>query len=106
MGIFEKRQEAFERKFVHEQEIQFRANARWSNILGLWAAAHLDIDENDYVNYAKQLVNLNLEGGGEDALFRKVREDFDRAGVKKSDHQIRRTMDELKSEALTHVMLA
>jgi hypothetical protein len=104
MGIFDRREEAFERKFVHEQELQFRTRVRWSNIFGLWAADHLDMNGDERVIYAKGFVDMNLGGDGEDQLFQKVRQDFDRAGVKKSDHQIRRTMDELMGEALNHVM--
>ena len=42
------------------------------------------------------------EAGGED-VFRKLRADFDAAGVEQSDHQIRRTMDEMMAQAVKEV---
>ncbi|RUX43275.1 DUF1476 family protein, partial [Mesorhizobium sp. M7A.F.Ca.CA.002.09.1.1] len=35
--------------------------------------------------------------------FRKIRGDFDAAGVEQSDHQIRRTMDELMAQAIEQI---
>ena len=33
-------------------------------------------------------------------MFRKIRKDFDDKGVKESDHQIRRTMEEMMAKAI------
>ena len=33
-------------------------------------------------------------------MFKKIRKDFDAKGVAQSDHQIRRTMDELMQKAI------
>jgi hypothetical protein len=36
-------------------------------------------------------------------VFRKIRKDFDAKNVGQSDHQIRRTMDELMSQAIEQI---
>ena len=41
MSTFDKREELFEKSFVHEEELHFRAEARRNKLLGLWAAKKL-----------------------------------------------------------------
>ena len=38
MTTFDDREQAFEKKFAHDSEMQFRAEARRNKLLGLWAA--------------------------------------------------------------------
>ncbi len=45
----------------------------------------------------------DIEEAGDHDVFRKVRADFDAAGVAQSDHQIRRTMDELMAVAIEQI---
>ena len=46
------------------------------------------------------MVSADFEEAGDEDVFRKIRKDFDAAGVAQSDHQIRRTMDELLATAV------
>jgi len=103
MTTFDKREDAFENKFAHDAELQFKAYARRNKLLGLWAAALLGKSGADAVEYAKTVVAADLDHAGHEDAFRKIREDFDAAGVSRSDHQIRRTMDELMAEAKEQV---
>ncbi len=103
MTTFDKREDAFENKFVHDADVQFKAYARRNRLLGLWAAALLGKTGDDAVDYAKTVVAADLEHAGHEDVFRKIREDFDSAGVDQSDHQIRRTMDELMAKAIQQV---
>ena len=41
MTTFDKREEGFEKKFAHDEELLFKAMARRNKLLGLWAAALL-----------------------------------------------------------------
>ena len=54
-------------------------------------------------DYAKSVVLADLEENGEEDLFRKVRQDLDKAGVAQSDHQIRANMAELLDEARAQI---
>jgi hypothetical protein len=53
--------------------------------------------------YAQEVVEIDLQEAGDEDVFRKIRADFDAAGVAQSDHQIRRTMDELLDQAIAAV---
>ena len=100
MTSMKDREEGFERKFVIDEEIRFRATARRNKMLGLWAAEKLGKSGADAEAYAKEVVVSDIEEAGDHDVFRKVRKDFDAAGVDQSDHQIRRTMDELMAQAI------
>lgn len=103
MTTFDKRKEGYESKFAHDEELKFKATARRNKLLGLWAAEKLGKNADDAQAYAREVVRADMEEAGEDDVFRKIRGDFDAAGVQQSDHQIRRTMDELMIEAIVQV---
>lgn len=103
MSSFDKREDGFEKKFAHDEELRFKANARRAKLLGLWAAEKLGKSGADADAYAKTVVMADFEEAGDDDVFRKVRKDFDAAGVDQSDHQIRRTMEELMGRAIEEI---
>ena len=53
--------------------------------------------------YAREVIKADLEQPGEEDVFRKIRKDFDAKGVQQSDHQIRRKMSDLMSEAIAQI---
>ncbi|MCR9123841.1 MAG: DUF1476 domain-containing protein [Phyllobacteriaceae bacterium] len=97
------RKDAFENKFAHDAELRFKAEARRNKLLGLWAAELLGKTGDDADAYAKEVIAADFEEPGDEDVFRKVRGDFDAAGVDQSDHQIRRTMDELMVRAAEEI---
>ncbi len=103
MSNFDNRQKGFEGKFVHDQELQFKASARRNKLLGLWAAGLMGKTGDEAAAYAKEVIKADFEEAGDDDVFRKVRADFDTAGVEQSDHQLRRQMDELMATAITQL---
>ena len=103
MSTFDRRQEAFESKFAHDEELRFKAVARRNKLLGLWAAEKIGLDADKAQDYAKEVVRADFEEPGDEDVFRKIRRDFDEAGVEQSDHQIRRTMDELLHQAAEQI---
>lgn len=103
MTTFDKREEAFEKKFAHDEELRFKAVARRNKLLGLWAAEKIGISGEKADDYAKEVVRSDFEEPGEDDVFRKIRQDFDFNGVEQSDHQIRRTMEELMTTAMDQI---
>ncbi len=103
MSTLKDREEGFERKFAFDEELKFKAVARRNRLLGLWAAEKLGKSGADAEAYAKEVVISDIEEAGDHDVFRKVRQDFDAAGVDQSDHQIRRTMDELLAQAIEQV---
>jgi hypothetical protein len=103
MTTFDKREEGFEKRFALDEELRFKANARRNKLLGLWAAEKLGKSGADADAYAKEVVIADLEESGDEDVFRKIRGDFDAKGVKESDHQIRRTMDEMMAKAAAEI---
>lgn len=103
MTTFDKRKDAFESKFAHDQELRFKTEARRNKLLGLWAAGLLGKSGADADAYAREVVAADFEKAGDEDVFAKVRRDFDAGGVNQSDHQIRRTMDDLMQTAMDQV---
>lgn len=103
MTTFDQRQEGFEKKFAHDEQLRFKAMARRNKLLGLWAAEKLGLSGTAAEDYAKSVVKADFEEAGDDDVFRKIRADFDAKKVAQSDHQIRRTMDELLATAVEQV---
>ena len=103
MSKFDERKRSFESKFARDEELRFKVTARRNKLLGLWAAELLGKTGDDAEAYAREVVVSDIEEAGDHDVFRKVRRDFDAAGVSQSDHQIRRTMDELMAEAIEQI---
>jgi hypothetical protein len=103
MTTFDKREEGFERKFALDEEMRFRAEARRNKQLGLWAAEKLGLSGAAAEAYAKDVVAADIAKVGEEDVFAKIRADFDAKKVAQSDHQIRRTMDELMQKAVLQI---
>ncbi|PLU19709.1 DUF1476 domain-containing protein [Sinorhizobium medicae] len=101
MNSMQDREKAFEAKFALDEELRFRAVARRNKLLGLWAAGLLA--KSDPEAYAREIVAADFEEAGHEDVVRKIKADFDAAGVAISDDDIRLRMVELLSEAVTQV---
>jgi hypothetical protein len=103
MTTFDKREEGFEKKFAHDEELRFKANARRNKLLGLWAAEKLGVTGDAANVYAKEVVMADFEESGEEDVFKKVRTDFDAKGIVQSDQDIRRAMVDLMERAIAEI---
>jgi hypothetical protein len=103
MTNFDKREEGFEKQFAHDEELKFKATARRDKMLGLWAAEKLGLAGAAAEAYATEIVVAGVEATGGHDMFGKIRKDFDAKGVALSDHQIRRTMEELMARAVSDI---
>ncbi|MYZ48078.1 DUF1476 domain-containing protein [Propylenella binzhouense] len=103
MTTFEDRKDAYEAKFARDEELRFKATARRNRLLGVWAAEKLGRTGDDAQAYAREVVRSDVSEPGDQDVFRKIRADFDAAGVTCSDHQLRRTMDELLATAVEQI---
>jgi hypothetical protein len=103
MTTFDKREDGFEKKFAHDEELQFKANARRNKLLGLWTAEKLGLSGAQADSYAKEVVMADFEEGGDHDIFRKIRKDLDAKKVAVADLDIRRAMDELMTQAIAQI---
>jgi hypothetical protein len=103
MTTFDKREEAFEQQFAHDEELRFKATARRNKLLGLWAAEKLGLKGAEADSYALSVVMSEFEETGDHDVMHKIRKDFSAKGVAQSDHQVSREMNELMAKAIADI---
>lgn len=101
MTTFDKREEGFEKKFAHDEELQFKAMARRNKLLGLWAAELLGKSGDDANAYAKDVVLADFEEAGDNDVLKKVVKDLESKGV--TETQVRAKMNELLAVAVAQI---
>lgn len=101
MSTFDDREDAFEKKFAHDAEMQFKADARRNKLLGLWAAELMGKTDEDASSYAKEVISADFEEAGDEDVYRKVSSDL---GTLADEATIRAKMAELMIEAKSQVM--
>src|SRR5256885_14814733 len=83
---FDEREKAFEEKFKHDQELQFKVTARRNKMLGLWAAAQLGMTGTAADGYAKTIVETEVaKGGGDAAGIAQIQNELAAQGIEASD---------------------
>ncbi|MFY0691595.1 MAG: DUF1476 domain-containing protein [Paracoccaceae bacterium] len=101
MTTFDDRENAFESKFAHDAEMQFKAEARRNKLLGLWAAELLGKSGDDAEAYAREVVKSDFEEAGDEDVYRKIAADL---GDTSDEATIRAQMKSLLSEAKAQIM--
>ena len=101
MPSFDDRENAFESKFAHDSEMQFRAEARRNKLVGLWAAALLGKSDDEATAYAMRVVSADFEEAGIEDVVRKLVADL---GDKASAEVIRAKMAEMLPVAKSQLM--
>ena len=103
MTTFDKREEAFEKKYVIDEELKFKAVARRNRMLGLWAAEKLGKSGADADSYARDVVVAEFEDAHDDEVVHKVTSDFAAKGVSLGEADVRTKMDEFMAQAVAQV---
>ncbi|MBC7154727.1 MAG: DUF1476 domain-containing protein [Rhodobacteraceae bacterium] len=101
MSTFDDRENAFEAKFAHDANMQFRAEARRNKLLGLWAADLLGKTGDAATAYALEVVKSDFEEAGDEDVYRKVSADL--AG-RADEATIRAKMAELVAVAKAQLL--
>ena len=104
MTTFDEREKAFEKKFEHDQDLQFKATARKNKLLGLWAAGLMGKSGDAAEAYAKEIVSLDLEKPGDEDVIEKLAKDLTAAGKPTEGHTVRKQSDRLLVEARQQIM--
>ena len=99
MSTFDDREQGYEAKFAHDQELEFKVSARRNRLLGHWAGELMGLERAHLEDYAKAVVKSEFEQPGHEDVFRKVSEDLKGAGVASSEADVRMKMDELMALA-------
>ena len=101
MTTFDKREEAFEKKFALDEEQKFKAEARRNRLLGLWAAEQLGLSGDAATIYAKEAVAGTFAEGGDKAVFARLAGDLSAKSV--TEAEISSRMSELLAQAIAQV---
>lgn len=101
--MFEEREKAFEAKFAHDADKEFRVTARRNRLIGQWAAGRLGLTEAESDAYSKSVVQADFEETGDEDVIRKLIGDLLKGGVETSDIEIREMLARFTTEARTQI---
>ncbi len=104
MATFNDREQDFEAKFKHDQELQFKVMARRNRLFGEWAAGEMGLSGDALAAYAKDVVMSDFQRTGDDDVLEKVQADLKAAGIELDAHRLRKKMDSLMDDAKAQVM--
>ena len=97
MSSFDEREKSFEKKFAHDQELQFKVSARRNKYIGEWASKILGYDEGKEKEYIQSVIKADFAEAGDEDVFRKIKDDLKNYNI--ADEDIRKKMDELNEKA-------
>ena len=97
MSSFEDRKKSFEKKFAHDQELQFKVSARRNKYIGEWVSQILNLNSEKEKEYIQSVIKADFAEVGDEDVFRKIKEDLKEKNI--SDEELRKKMDELNEKA-------
>ena len=97
MSTFDERGKSFEKKFAHDEELQFKISARRNKYIGQWASQILGYNSDQEKEYIQSVIKADFAEAGDEDVFRKVKADLKDHNI--SDEEIRKKMDELNGKA-------
>ena len=97
MSTFDERKKSFEKKFAHDEELQFKVSARRNKYLGQWVSKILGNDSDQEKEYIESVIKADFQEAGDEDVFRKLKTDLKNYNI--SDEEIRNKMDELNDKA-------
>ena len=97
MSTFDERKKSFEKKFAHDEELQFKVSARRNKYIGQWVSQILGYNPDQEKDYIQAVIKADFAEVGDEDVFRKVKSDLKDHNI--SDKDIRKKMDELNEKA-------
>jgi len=103
MTTFDKREDAFEKQFVHDEEIKFKAEARRNKMLGLWVAEKLGLSGAAAADYSSALVTAEIDAASDEGVVRKIMADLAAKNIALGEDELRARMSELLATAVSQI---
>tara|TARA_B100001123_G_scaffold114650_1_gene133655 strand:- start:78 stop:386 length:309 start_codon:yes stop_codon:yes gene_type:complete len=97
MSKFEEREKGFEKKFVRDEELQFKIAARKNKYIGQWISEKLGYNSEQEKKYIQDVIKADFQEAGDEDVFRKIKVDLKDQNI--SDEDIRKKMDEFNEKA-------
>lgn len=104
MSSFDDREKGFEAKYKVDQETQFKITVRRNKLLGEWAAGQMGLAGDALAAYAKDVVTADFDRPGDGDVIEKVLADLSAKGVKLSESDIKKKIEELQSVARNEIV--
>ena len=101
MSSFDERKKGFEKKFAHDEEKQFKINAKKNKFLANWASQILGHDDDKQKQYVQEIIKADFAEVGDEDVFRKLNTDLNGKNI--SEEEIRKKMQECNEKATTEV---
>jgi hypothetical protein len=103
MTTFDDREHGYERKFVEDEALEFKATARRNRLLGHWAGELMGLEDQHLQDYAAAIVRSEVTAPDEEDVLRRVLGDLVGAGLKITEGQVRGKMHELLAVARSQI---
>jgi hypothetical protein len=103
MTTFNDREKSFEKKFVMDEELRFKADSRRNRLLAHWVAGKLGLTGPAVDEYVKAVRKADLASKGDEDVYLKVKKDFDEKGVAISEKELRKVMNDFLAEATREI---
>ncbi len=97
MSTFDEREKSFEKKFAHDEELQFKVSARRNKYIGQWASKILGYNADQEKEYIQSVIKADFAEAGDEDVFRKIKQDLKNYNI--NEEEIRKKMDELNEKA-------
>ena len=97
MSSFDEREKSFEKKFAHDEELQFKVSARRNKYIGQWASQILGYNSDQEKEYIQSVIKADFAEAGDEDVFRKIKADLKDHNI--SEEEIRKKMNELNEKA-------
>ena len=104
MTTFDDRNKKFENKFAHDEELNFKTNARRNKLLGLWAAEKMGYSAVDAQQYAQEVALSDFQEGGDNDVLQKVLKDLNNRDIATTESDVRVEMEKLLTVARKQIM--
>jgi len=102
MNTFDERKKSFEKKFAHDEELQFKVSARRNKYIGQWASQILGYNSDQEKEYIQSVIKADFAEAGDEDVFRKIKADLKDHNI--SDEDIRKKMDEFREKAKSELI--
>ena len=93
MSKFDEREKSFEKKFQMDEELKFKVQSRSNKYLAEFVSEKLNKNEEETKNYIREIIKADMEEAGQEDVFRKIKEDFQKASISVEDSEIRDQME-------------
>ncbi len=103
-GGFNNREKAYEAKYLHDEELTFKINARRNRLFGLWAAELLGYTGEKADSYIDEVIVAGLQKSHTDTVFSKVLKDLKTAKVDMSEHRVQKAFERCLEAARAMLM--